>query len=55
VFAHIYYHHFEDIRAANLEQELNATFKWFYYFAVAFELIEKTDLEPLQELIDTFN
>jgi MOB kinase activator 1 len=56
VFAHIYYHHFEFIaKNKELEQDLHSTFKWFYYFAMAFELVDKKDFEPLQQLIDTFN
>jgi len=52
VYAHIYYHHFEEIRKVGANAHLNSCFKHFIYFSLEFNMIEKSDLAPLQELID---
>eukprot|EP00128_Syssomonas_multiformis_P000225 Colp12_sorted_trinity150504_noHs@14528 len=52
VYAHIYHSHFSKIVSLGEEAHLNTSFKHFIYFVQEFELIEKKELAPLQELID---
>eukprot|EP00004_Rigifila_ramosa_P014063 TRINITY_DN316_c0_g1_i2.p1 TRINITY_DN316_c0_g1~~TRINITY_DN316_c0_g1_i2.p1 ORF type:complete len:134 (-),score=23.99 TRINITY_DN316_c0_g1_i2:35-436(-) len=54
VHAHIYYSHFDTIRALGEEAHLNTSFKHFIFFVTEFDLIPKAELEPLQELVDSF-
>jgi len=54
VYAHIYLHHFSLIESANAEQELNSSFKWFYYFVAGHKLVDEREFEPLSEMISTF-
>lgn len=51
IYAHIYYSHFNKIMALGEEAHLNTTFKHFYYFIDEFDLVDKKELAPLQELI----
>ena len=52
VYAHIYYSHFQKIVSLGEEAHLNTCFKHFYYFITEFQLVEKKEMAPLQELID---
>lgn len=52
VFAHIYYHHFENVKELGAEAHLNTCFKYFTLFAMEFNMIEKKELAPLEELIN---
>jgi len=52
VYAHIYYHHFEEIRKVGANAHLNSCFKHYVYFALEFQLVEQADMAPLQDLID---
>lgn len=52
VYAHIYYEHFNQVLQLNEEAHLNTSFKHFIYFVIEFNLVEKKELVPLQELID---
>eukprot|EP01095_Lingulamoeba_sp_RSL-Kostka_P008992 TRINITY_DN306_c0_g2_i1.p1 TRINITY_DN306_c0_g2~~TRINITY_DN306_c0_g2_i1.p1 ORF type:complete len:229 (+),score=67.94 TRINITY_DN306_c0_g2_i1:118-804(+) len=52
VYAHIYYNHFQNIVGLGEEPHLNTCFKHFYLFIVEFNLVEKRELAPLQDLID---
>jgi len=52
VYAHIYHQHFREVVSLGEEAHLNTSFKHFIYFVQEFELIEKKELAPLQELID---
>lgn len=52
VYAHIYHAHFDDIITLQEEAHLNTSFKHFIYFVNEFNLIEKRELTPMQELID---
>jgi len=51
VFAHIYYHHFDHVKELGAEAHLNTCFKHFTLFALEFNLIEKKELAPLDDLI----
>eukprot|EP01094_Clydonella_sp_ATCC50884_P007883 TRINITY_DN1714_c0_g1_i1.p1 TRINITY_DN1714_c0_g1~~TRINITY_DN1714_c0_g1_i1.p1 ORF type:complete len:225 (+),score=86.94 TRINITY_DN1714_c0_g1_i1:97-771(+) len=52
VYAHIYYSHFEKVVTLGEEAHLNTCFKHFYYFIVEFNLVDRREMAPLQELID---
>ena len=52
VYAHIYYEHFNQVIQLQEEAHLNTSFKHFIYFVQEFDLVEKKELAPLQELID---
>ncbi|EMR11545.1 hypothetical protein PNEG_00553 [Pneumocystis murina B123] len=54
VYAHIYCHHFSAIVALGEEAHLNTSFKHFIFFVNEFNLIEKKEYAPLQELVDSF-
>ncbi|KNC85024.1 hypothetical protein SARC_02778 [Sphaeroforma arctica JP610] len=53
VYAHVYHSHFNKIVSLGEEAHLNTSFKHFIYFVQEFNLIDKKELAPLQELIDT--
>jgi len=52
VYAHLYHQHFKEVVMLKEEAHLNTSFKHFVYFIQEFNLIEKKELAPLQELID---
>jgi len=52
VYAHIYYSHFDKIVTLGEEAHLNTNFKHFYYFICEFNLVEKAEMTPLDELIE---
>ncbi|KAK9459782.1 Mob1/phocein [Lipomyces oligophaga] len=54
IFAHIYYNHFETIVHLSLEAHWNSFFAHFISFSKEFELLDRRDTEPLQELIESF-
>ncbi|TPX44421.1 hypothetical protein SeMB42_g04336 [Synchytrium endobioticum] len=53
VYAHIYHVHFPRIVSLGEEAHLNTSFKHFIYFVQEFALIDRKELAPLQELIET--
>ncbi|KAH9686927.1 MOB kinase activator-like 1B [Citrus sinensis] len=53
VYAHIYHSHFQKIVSLKEEAHLNTCFKHFILFTCEFGLIDKKELGPLQELIDS--
>eukprot|EP00898_Chlorokybus_atmophyticus_P008772 jgi/Chlat1/8897/Chrsp92S08209 len=55
VYAHIYHNHFQKICSLGEEAHLNTCFKHFIYFTQQFNLIDRRELAPLQELIDSFS
>ncbi len=52
VYAHIYHQHFSEIVQLQEEAHLNTSFKHFIFFVQEFNLIDRKELAPLQELID---
>lgn len=52
VYAHIYYQHFSEVRDLQEEAHLNTSLKHFVFFVMEFDLIQKRELAPLQQLID---
>ncbi|KAG5458569.1 MAG: Mps1 binder-like protein, partial [Olpidium bornovanus] len=53
VYAHIYHSHFPKIVSLGEEAHLNTSFKHFVFFVQEFGLIDKKELAPMQELIDS--
>jgi len=51
IYAHIYYNHFNKVMSLGEEAHLNTCFKHFYFFIDEFQLIDKKEMAPLQELI----
>jgi MOB kinase activator 1 len=47
VYGHLYHTHFPDIVAARCEAQLNTSWKHFYYFVRAFDLVPERELAPL--------
>lgn len=52
IYAHFYYHHYENFQSLNMEMWLNTSFYHFALFTKEFNLIDADQLEPLSELID---
>ncbi|KAL8507886.1 hypothetical protein ACS0TY_018439 [Phlomoides rotata] len=53
VYAHIYHSHFQKIVSLKEEVHLNTCFKHFMLFTMEFGLIDKSELEPLKEIIES--
>jgi MOB kinase activator 1 len=52
LYGHIYYSHFEKIQSIGAEAHLNTCFKHLMYFILEYDLVDKKELAPLQQLID---
>ncbi|KAL6054227.1 MOB kinase activator-like 1A [Balamuthia mandrillaris] len=52
VYAHIYYSHFHKIVSLGEEAHLNTCFKHFYYFIQEFDLVDRKEMSPLDDLIE---
>ncbi|XP_033111305.1 uncharacterized protein LOC117112339 [Anneissia japonica] len=52
VYAHIYHQHFQEVVRLGEEAHLNTSFKHFIFFVQEFNLIDRKELAPLQELIE---
>lgn len=52
MYAHIYHQHFREVVELSEEAHLNTSFKHFIFFVQEFNLIDKRELAPLQELIE---
>ena len=52
IYAHFYYHHYENFRSLGMAKWLNTSFHHFILFTKEFNLIDADQLEPLSELID---
>ncbi|CDK26156.1 unnamed protein product [Kuraishia capsulata CBS 1993] len=53
VYAHVYCHHFDEVTELGLQVHLNTSLKHFVLFAKEFNLINKQDFGPLDELVTT--
>ncbi|KAE8657990.1 MOB kinase activator-like 1B [Hibiscus syriacus] len=53
VYAHIYHSHFQKIVSLKEEVHLNTCFKHFVLFTLEFRLINKGELAPLSDLVDS--
>lgn len=51
LFAHIYHHHYDKILSLHEEPHLNSLFAHFISFSKEFDLLDKKELFPLQDLI----
>lgn len=54
IFAHIYHNHFDKIIHLSLEAHWNSFFAHFISFVKEFNLIDRTEMEPLLPLIENF-
>ncbi|EDL85221.1 rCG64196 [Rattus norvegicus] len=52
VYVHIYHQHFDSVMQLQEEAHLNTSFKHFIFFVQEFNLIDRRELAPLQELIE---
>ncbi|KAI8969301.1 Mob1/phocein [Mycotypha africana] len=52
LIAHMYHHHYDKIVALSEEPHLNSLTAHFISFAKDFDLLEKKEIQPLQELVD---
>lgn len=53
LFAHIYHDHYDKVLCLNEEPHFNSLFAHFISFAREFDLLDKKEIQPLVELIDT--
>nr|CAB3495651.1 unnamed protein product [Digitaria exilis] len=53
VYAHIYHSHFQMVLKLQEEAHLNTCFKHFTLFAMEFQLIDRAELAPLNELVES--
>ncbi|KAL3095571.1 hypothetical protein niasHT_024397 [Heterodera trifolii] len=53
IYAHVYHEHFGLIEQLKAVEHLNTSFKHFMLFVDEFDLIDRRQLSPLQELIDS--
>lgn len=53
IYAHIYCHHFHEISELGLQSHLNTSLKHYVLFSNEFDLINKRDYGPLEDLIQT--
>ncbi|KAG8955631.1 Mitotic exit network component [Tulasnella sp. 424] len=52
VYAHLYSNHFDQICALGIEAHLNTSYRHFFLFVNEFDLVDKKELVPLEELND---
>jgi MOB kinase activator 1 len=55
VYAHIYHSHFTQFVELGAEVHLNMCFKRFVFFILEFDLVEKRELAPLHQLINSLS
>ncbi|XP_002871940.2 putative MOB kinase activator-like 2B isoform X3 [Arabidopsis lyrata subsp. lyrata] len=53
VYAHIYYSHFIKIVTLNEHAHLNTCFKHFLLFVSEFQLVDKEEMAPIKDLVET--
>jgi len=51
MYAHVYYKHFEAVKAMGAESHLNSSFQHFAYFVLEYSLVPDNELRPLRKLI----
>ncbi len=51
MYAHVYYHHFDQVKEAGAESQLNSTFQHLAYFVLEYQLVDDSELRPLRKLI----
>ncbi|EPZ32667.1 Mob1/phocein [Rozella allomycis CSF55] len=54
IICHLYNFHFEDYVNLDLDSHLNTLTSHFLYFGLEFDILERRDFSPLQELIDAW-
>eukprot|EP01102_Stenamoeba_stenopodia_P004362 TRINITY_DN1466_c0_g1_i3.p1 TRINITY_DN1466_c0_g1~~TRINITY_DN1466_c0_g1_i3.p1 ORF type:complete len:237 (-),score=55.03 TRINITY_DN1466_c0_g1_i3:213-923(-) len=55
VYAHVFCHHGEKIRASEAAEHVTIAFKHYFYFVKEFDLVDDKDLEPMKPVIDQIN
>lgn len=55
LYAHVYYSHFDQLKAIGANAHLNTCFKHFVFFVQEFKLIDEEEMQPLKKLIDRFS
>lgn len=55
LFAHIYHVHYDKVMCLNEEPHFNSLFAHFISFAREFDLLDRKDVQPLNELIDVMS
>lgn len=53
IYAHIYHSHFNKIVSLGEEAHLNTCFKHYYYFITEFNLVDKKEIGPLAEVVQS--
>eukprot|EP00696_Hemimastix_kukwesjijk_P014909 gnl/Hemi2/2988_TR1054_c0_g1_i1.p1 gnl/Hemi2/2988_TR1054_c0_g1~~gnl/Hemi2/2988_TR1054_c0_g1_i1.p1 ORF type:complete len:664 (+),score=95.08 gnl/Hemi2/2988_TR1054_c0_g1_i1:100-2091(+) len=53
VYAHIYHHHFDTIIRLGEDVHLNTSFQHFLLFAFEFDLVSRSDMAPMAELVES--
>ena len=51
IYAHLYYHHRQDLSTIGIESHMNTSFRHFVFFAQEFSLISEDQYEPLLPII----
>lgn len=54
VYAHIYCSHIDKVAELGADAHLNTCFKHFVFFVLHFDLVERKELAPLEDLIEKF-
>ncbi|GMM28483.1 Mob1 protein [Martiniozyma asiatica (nom. inval.)] len=52
VYAHVYCHHFDEVNELGMQTHLNTSLKHFVLFCKEFNLLQRKDYGPLDELVD---
>lgn len=55
LFAHIYHVHYDKVLCLNEEPHFNSLFAHFISFAREFDLLDRKEIQPLNELIDVMS
>ncbi|KAJ3427387.1 mob kinase activator-like [Anaeramoeba flamelloides] len=55
VYTHIFYHHYHLITTLGFAQAFNGSFKRFIFFVLEFDLIVKSEMKPLNQLIESLS
>ncbi|KAG8821324.1 Mitotic exit network component [Serendipita sp. 401] len=50
IYGHLYSNHFDQICALGIEAHLNTSYRHFYLFITEFDLVDKKELAPLDDL-----
>lgn len=55
IYAHLYWNHFIDpFYHLDLEKQLNSCFSYFLQTATSFDMLQRHELEPMQDLVNVW-